>query len=111
MGPLHRHGRQLHGGGGGDVVSIAEAGPSLPARANQYRVGYVALLGIIFVCCAVAIFSYFITYPLSRGAAMGIAQAGFWLLTTSAPLFFGLAFFLRSADLIAAAKVHASLYV
>jgi hypothetical protein len=91
-------------------VSLAEAGPSPPARAKQYRVGYVALLGIIFVCCAAAIFSYFATYPLLLGAARGIVQTGFWLFTISAPVFFGLAFFLRSEDLVAAAKVHASLY-
>jgi hypothetical protein len=68
------------------------------------------LLGFIFICCAIAIFSYFLTYPRLRGPAIALAQTGFWSFTVTAPLVFGLAFFLQGRDLIAAAKVHAALY-
>jgi hypothetical protein len=91
-------------------VSAAEAKSSDSASSKQKLVWYVALLGFIFVGCAIAMFSYFLTYPQLRRAAITIQQTGFWLFTITAPLVFGFAFFLRGKDLIAAAKVHASLY-
>jgi hypothetical protein len=91
-------------------VSV-EAGSSAPAPTRHNRPWYVALLVIIFICCAIPIFSYFLTYPRLRGAAVYISQFSFYLFSITAPFVFGLAFFLPGRDLIAVAKVHASLYV
>jgi hypothetical protein len=91
-------------------VNVAEAESSAPPRSKQKLAWYVALLVVIFVCCAIAIFSYFLTYPRFRGAVIEAGKASFDLFTVTAPLVFGSAFWLRGRDLIAAAKVHASLY-
>lgn len=87
-----------------------EAGPAIPAPVKRSPAGYSVLLCLIFVCCAVAIFSYFAAYPLLRSAAIGAVNAGFLVLPITAPIVFGLAFLLPKRDVIAAAKVHASLY-
>ncbi len=92
-------------------MSDIEAGSAIPAPVKLSLAGYTALLCTIFVCCAAAIFSYFAAYPLLRSAAIGAVNAGFWLFTITAPIVFGAAFLLPKRDLIASAKVHASLYV
>lgn len=68
------------------------------------------MLGVVFVACAAASFSYFVTYPWLRNAVRGLAQFALLLFTLLAPIFFGAALIAPNRQWIAAVKVHAALY-
>lgn len=70
---------------------------------------YIALLILILASSAAGIYSYFATYPLLRSTAVRVVWLGFWGLPVTTPIVFGLAFLLPKQDVIATAKVHASL--
>jgi hypothetical protein len=78
-------------------------------QSPEYRI-WLALLMVIAVCCAVASFGYFATYPLLRETAGDIADSGFLIFTITAPVVLGAALFAPGRQWTAAAKVHASLY-
>jgi hypothetical protein len=78
-------------------------------QSPEYR-SWLAPLMVIAVCCAVASFGYFATYPLLSEAAGDIAETGFLIFTITAPVLLGPALIAPGRQWIAAAKVHASLY-
>ena len=82
-----------------------------PGRPLERNPIWFFILGASFVGCAVASFSYLATYPSLRRLAGGLVQFALLLFTMWAPFVFAVALRAPSQQWIAAAKVHASLYV